>query len=121
MRELDKIKRDYADMIGFLPPKIEQRLALSDSIDPDTLKLVEAWRLNALTPDALDAKTVQLICVTVLLAQKSAAAKNHMHAAKKAGATVEEVHACAALANLFSGIGAINHAGELIAEVYGTD
>lgn len=121
MSDLDKIKKAYADMIGFVPAKIEKRLDLSDRIDPETLDLIEAWRLKALTPDALDEKTVQLICVTVLLAQKSAAAKNHMHAARKAGASIDEVHACAALASLFAGIGAFNHAGEIIAEVYELD
>ena len=118
LETLAEIEAAYEEMIGFVPPKVRTRLKASDQIDPDTLRVVERWRLNALTPAALDQKTVQLMAFAILLVQTSAAAKNHAHAAVKAGATKEELHAAAAVANLFRGIGAFNHAGEVLAELF---
>ena len=111
------IEAAYEDMLGFVPPKVRTRLATSAQIDPETLKIVETWRLNALTPEALDGKTVQLIAFSILLVQGSAAARNHAIAAVKAGASKEELHAAAGIANLFRGIAAFNQAGEIIAEL----
>lgn len=118
LETLADIEAAYENMIGFVPPKVRKRLHACEAIDPDTLRLVERWRLNALTPDALDQKQVQLMAFAILLVQDSAAAKNHAHAAIRAGASREELHAAAAIANLFRGIAAFNHAGEVLAELY---
>jgi alkylhydroperoxidase/carboxymuconolactone decarboxylase family protein YurZ len=115
---LAEIEADYEAMIGFVPEKIRQRLAVSEKIDPDTMRLVERWRLAALTPDALDQKTVQLMSFAILLVQGSAAARNHAYAAKKVGASAAELHAAAAIATLFRGIAAFNEAGGIIAETF---
>jgi alkylhydroperoxidase/carboxymuconolactone decarboxylase family protein YurZ len=112
------IEAVYEEMLGFVPPKVRARLRASHAIDPETQRIVERWRLNALTPAALDQKTVQLMAFAILLVQDSAAAKNHARAAVKAGASKEELHAAAAIANLFRGIAAFNHAGEVLAELY---
>ncbi|MGD8809729.1 MAG: hypothetical protein PVG24_08990, partial [Gammaproteobacteria bacterium] len=61
LETLADIEAAYENMIGFVPPKVRKRLRASEAIDPDTLRLVERWRLNALTPDALDQKQVQLM------------------------------------------------------------
>ncbi len=108
----------YEDMIGFTPPKIAKRLKLGMSVDPDLLAALEDWRIAALTPSALDQKTVQLMCFAILLAQTSEAAANHARAAVKAGATREELHASAAIASLFRGLAAFNMAGEIIANLF---
>src|SRR6185312_6655125 len=115
---LDELKSRYESMIGFTPPKIAKRLELGMAVDPDLVAALEDWRIAALTPDALDAKTVQLICFAVLLAQTSEAAANHARAAVKAGATVEELHATAGLATLFRGVAAFNLAGEMISGLF---
>lgn len=117
-RTLAEFERRYQDMIGYTPPKIAKRLKLGMAVDPDLLAALEDWRIAALTPDALDAKTVQLICFAVLLAQTSEAATNHARAAIKAGATVEELHATAGLAALFRGVAAFNLAGEIISGLF---
>jgi alkylhydroperoxidase/carboxymuconolactone decarboxylase family protein YurZ len=115
---LADIERAYEEMIGFVPPKVRARLAVSERIDPEALRIVERWRLDALTPDALDQKTVQLMAFGILLAQGSPAAKNHAHAAVKAGATAEQLHATAGIAHLFRGIAAFNQAGEIVAGLF---
>ena len=117
-RTLAEFEQRYQDMIGYTPPKIAKRLKLGMAVDPDLLAALEDWRIAALTPDALDAKTVQLICFAVLLAQTSEAATNHARAAVKAGATMEELHATAGLAALFRGVAAFNLAGEIIAGLF---
>ena len=94
------------------------KFKLGMAVDPDLLAALEDWRIAALTPDALDPKTVQLICFAVLLAQTSEAAANHARAAVKAGATVEELHATAGLATLFRGVAAFNLAGEMIGGLF---
>ena len=75
---------------------------------------LEDWRIAALTPDALDQKTVQLMAFAILLVQTSEAAANHAKAAIKAGATLEELHASAGIAALFRGVAAFNMAGEIL-------
>lgn len=117
-RTLAEFEQPYQDMLGFTPPKIAKRLKLGMSVDPQLLAALEDWRLAALTPDALDQKTVQLICFAVLLAQTSEAAANHARAAVKAGATCEELHAVAGLAALFRGLAAFNLAGEIISGIF---
>ena len=86
--------------------------------DPALLAALEDWRLAALTPDALDPKTVQLMAFAILLVQTSEAAANHAKAAVKAGATLEELHATAGVASLFRGLAAFNLAGEILSEMF---
>ncbi|MBA4791814.1 MAG: carboxymuconolactone decarboxylase family protein [Pseudomonadota bacterium] len=115
---LEDLERRYEDMIGFTPPKIAKRLKLGMRVDPDLVAAIEDWRIAALTPDALDQKTVQLMSFAILLVQTSEAAANHAKAAVKAGATLEELHAAAGIAALFRGVAAFNMAGEILANLF---
>ena len=115
---LQDLEARYTDMIGFTPPKIAKRLKLGMNVDPKLLVALEDWRIAALTPDALDQKSVQLISFAILLVQTSEAAANHARAAVKAGATCEELHAVAGLAALFRGLAAFNLAGEIISALF---
>jgi alkylhydroperoxidase/carboxymuconolactone decarboxylase family protein YurZ len=117
-RTLAEFEQRYQDMIGFTPPKIAKRLKLSMNVDPKLLAALEDWRLAALTPDALDQKTVQLMSFAILLVQTSEAAANHARAAVKAGATREELHAAAGIAALFRGLAAFNLAGEILSTLF---
>src|SRR3984885_12868976 len=93
---LQELEARYTDMIGFTPPKIAKRLKLGMQVDPALVTALEDWRIAALTPDALDQKTVQLMSFAILLVQTSEAAANHAKAAIRAGATLEELAAAAA-------------------------
>jgi alkylhydroperoxidase/carboxymuconolactone decarboxylase family protein YurZ len=108
---LDELKSRYESMIGFTPPKIAKRLELGMRVDPGLVTALEDWRIAALTPDALDQKTVQLMAFAILLVQTS-------EAAIKAGATLEELHASAGIAALFRGVAAFNMAGEILAGLF---
>src|ERR1700749_1824445 len=115
---LQDLEARYAEMIGFTPPRIAKRLKLGMQVDPDLVTALEDWRSAALTPAALDQKTVQLMAFAILLVQTSEAAANHAKAAIKAGATLEELHASAGIAALFRGVAAFNMAGEILAGLF---
>ncbi len=115
---LAELEKRYEDMIGFTPPRIAKRLKLGMGVAPEVVAAIEDWRISALTPDALDQKTVQLMAFAILLTQTSEAATNHAKAAIKAGATLEELHAAAAIAALFRGVAAFNLAGEVLAGLF---
>jgi alkylhydroperoxidase/carboxymuconolactone decarboxylase family protein YurZ len=115
---LDQLESRYTEMIGFTPPKIAKRLKLGMQVDPALVTALEDWRIAALTPKALDQKTVQLMAFAILLVQTSEAAANHAKAAIKAGATLEELHASAGIAALFRGVAAFNLAGEILSTLF---
>ena len=69
---------------------------------------LEDWRIAALTPEALDQKTVQLMVVRHPAGADLGRRRQHARAAIKAGATLQELHACAAIAALFRGVAAFN-------------
>ena len=115
---LDQLESRYTEMIGFTPPKIAKRLKLGIQVDPALVTALEDWRIAALTPKALDQKTVQLMSFAILLVQTSEAAANHAKAAIRAGATLEELHASAGIAALFRGVAAFNLAGEILSTLF---
>jgi alkylhydroperoxidase/carboxymuconolactone decarboxylase family protein YurZ len=115
---LSDLESRYTDMIGFTPPKIVKRLKLGMQVDPNLVAALEDWRIAALTPSALDQKTVQLMSFAILLVQTSEAAANHARAAIKAGATLQELHASAGIAALFRGVAAFNLAGEILSTLF---
>jgi len=104
----------YEELIGFVPPRIQARVAVGLDIDPVLLDQVETIRKMTMYPEALDTKTAQLILWGLLLSHVAPAAEYHGRAALRAGATKEELHAAAGLAFLFRGMPAFNLAGELM-------
>ncbi len=118
---LEGLEGRYKDMIGLVPPKIAKRLRLGLKVDPGIVTAMEDWRIAALTPAALDPKTVQLMSFAILLVQTSEAATNHARAAIKAGATLEELHASAGIAALFRGVAAFNLGGEILSSLFPDD
>ena len=78
----------------------------------------EQIRQTAMYPKCFDVKTAQLILVGILLAHLAPAAEFHARAAKRAGATKEELHAVAGLTFLFRGLPAFNLASEIINKIF---
>ncbi len=108
----------YRELIGFVPPRIQERVKLGLEVDPDLLQQVEALRSSAMYPECFDTKTAQLILFAVLLSQISPASEYHARGAVRAGATREELHAVAGLVFLFRGLPAFNLAGEVINRIF---
>jgi len=116
---IEQYAKLYKDLIGFVPPRIRDRLALGKEVGPDMLDMVENIRERGMYPPSLDVKTAQMILFGILLSHVAPAAEFHGVAAKRAGATKQQLHDVAGLAFLFRGLPAFNMGAELINKIYG--
>lgn len=107
----------YTGLIGFVPPRIQARTDLLARLDPDLLKMQEELRARAMYPDCFDVKTAQLMLFGMLLVLLSDATRLHAIAARRAGATWEEMSAVVNLAFLFRGLPAANLGAQIIQEI----
>ncbi|MBL6751113.1 MAG: carboxymuconolactone decarboxylase family protein [Nevskia sp.] len=107
----------YKDLIGFVPPRIEARINVTGALDPDLLELQERVRAHAMYPKCFDVKTVQLMLFGMLLMDLNDAAPLHGIAARRAGASWEEMQAVISLAYLFRGLSAANRGAEILANI----
>lgn len=120
-QERETIRRRYQEMIGVVPPPVDARIEMASKLDPEALRKAEALRSHALSPAALDAKTVQLIATGIQLALRAeSGVRSHARAALRAGASLEELHAVVVLAAFYCGIGTMNLGGSILKEVAGT-
>jgi alkylhydroperoxidase/carboxymuconolactone decarboxylase family protein YurZ len=107
----------YKELIGFVPPRIEARIAVTGALDPEVLDLQERLRAHAMYPRCFDVKTAQLMLFGMLLMDLSDAAQLHAMAARRAGATWEELQATVSLCFLFRGLSAANRGAEILANL----
>jgi alkylhydroperoxidase/carboxymuconolactone decarboxylase family protein YurZ len=107
----------YNELIGFVPPRIEARMAVTGALDPTLLDLQEKMREHAMYPKCFDVKTAQLMLFGMLLMDMSDAAQLHAIAARRAGASWEEMQAVVSLCFLFRGLPAANRGAEIVANV----
>lgn len=107
----------YRELIGFLPPRIEARINVTGALSPDLLDLQEQMRVLAMYPKCFDTKTSQLMLFGMLLMDMNDAAPLHGIAARRAGASWEEMQAVVSLAFLFRGLSAANRGAELLANI----
>jgi alkylhydroperoxidase/carboxymuconolactone decarboxylase family protein YurZ len=114
---VDRAAQTYRDMLGFLPPRVQARLHVTGALDPTLLDLQEKIRTHALNPACFDDKTVQLMVFGMLMANLSDAATIHGIAARRAGASWEEMQAVVSLAYLFRGVSAANRGADVLAEI----
>src|SRR5262245_331720 len=105
----------YQELLGFVPPRIEARIAVTGALDPEVLDLQERLRAHAMYPRCFDVKTAQLMLFGMLLMDLSDAALLHALAARRAGATWEELQATVSLCFLFRGLSAANRGAEILA------
>lgn len=107
----------YRELLGFLPTRVEARLYVTGALDPALLALQEQIRSRAMNPACLDPKTVQLMIFGMLMVDLSDAATIHGIAARRAGASWEELQAVVSLAYLFRGVSAANRGADLLARI----
>jgi 4-carboxymuconolactone decarboxylase len=115
--ERETLKARYADFIGFTPSKIETRFQVSSALDPDHLRLQEQMRAHCMHPACFDRKTSQLMLFGMLLVERWEGARFHGIAARRAGATWEELHAVVAMAGLTRGLTALNFATDVLHQI----
>jgi 4-carboxymuconolactone decarboxylase len=112
--QIDHYLQTYREMAGFVPPRIQARFDRLGRTNPELLLAQEKVRNLITYTDVLDQKTVQLILFAVLSVQLRDAAKIHGHAARRAGASWEELQAALDLAYLFGGVSIANHAPSIL-------
>lgn len=107
----------YRELIGFVPPRIEARMAITGALDPELLDMQEKMRAHAMYPKCFEVKTAQLMLFGMLLMDMSDAAQLHAIAARRAGASWEEMQAVVSLCFLFRGLPAANRGAEILANL----
>ncbi len=112
--ELEAMRQAYVELIGFVPPRIQARTDLLARLDPEWLALQEDIRRRGMYPTCFDTKTAQLMLFGMLLMTLADAARLHAIAARRAGATWEELSAVVNLAFLFRGLPAANLGAQII-------
>ncbi len=115
--QLQEYRDFYTELIGFVPPRIQARTDLLSRLDPEFLSLQEQVREHAMYPDVFDVKTAQLMLFGMLLITLRDAARLHGIAARRAGATWEEMQAVVNLAYLFGGLSVANRGAQFIQEI----
>jgi hypothetical protein len=117
--ELDRFRETYRSLFGVIPPLPENRMALSGGVAPEFSLLAEQVRAHALAPQGMfDVKLIQLICFGMLLVEGHEAAYWHALAARRNGASWQELHKIVELATVVtSGFGALNRGGALLAKL----
>ncbi|MDI2099003.1 carboxymuconolactone decarboxylase family protein [Ruicaihuangia caeni] len=107
--QIDQYLETYRDLMGFVPPRVAARFERLSRSNPELLIAQEKVRNLVAYDDVLDEKTTQLILTAVLAVQLRDAAALHGHAARRAGASWEELQATFDLAYLFGGVSVANH------------
>lgn len=115
--EVQELRSIYEELIGFVPPRIKARTDLLSRLNPELLRLQEEVRRRAMYPEVFDVKTTQLMLFGMLLMTLSDAAYLHGIAARRAGASWEELSAVVDLAFLFRGLPAANRGAEILQRI----
>ena len=113
--DLRKFRDSYVEMFGALPPLPSARFEFSGDVNPEFLRVSERLRAGAFYSKALDMKTTQLILFGMLLAEHNpVGAQAHAAAARRAGASWEELHTVMELAAATGALWAANNGGSLL-------
>lgn len=115
--KLQEYRDFYTELLGFVPPRIQARTDMLSRVDPELLAMQEDIRRHAMYPACFDVKTSQLMLFGMLLVQLADATRLHAIAARRAGATWEELNAVVGLAFLFRGLSAANLGAQIIGEI----
>lgn len=98
----------YIEMFGVRPTLPEARFAFSSEVNPEFLRISEQLRAHAFYNKVFDMKTTQLMLYGMLLVEGHQAAQMHALAARRAGATWEELATVTELASATGCLGPSN-------------
>jgi 4-carboxymuconolactone decarboxylase len=97
--DLAKFRDTYVELFGHLPTLPAARFEFSGELNPEFLRIVEQLRAHAFYSDVFDVKMTNLILFGMLLVEHNPAAQMHALAARRAGASWQELHKIVELAS----------------------
>ena len=112
--DLAKFRDTYVELFGHLPPLPAARFEFSGEVNPEFLRKAEELRAHALYSDVFDLKTTHLILFGMLLVEHNPAAQMHALAARRAGATWQELHKVVELASATGSLGPANQGSAML-------
>ena len=112
--DLKKFRDSYVELFGTLPQLPAARFAFSGDTDPQALRLVEELRAHAFYSDVFDVKMTNLILFGMLLVEHHPAAQMHALAARRAGASWQELHKVVELASATGALAPVNQGSALL-------
>lgn len=115
--DLAAFRASYASLFGSVPPLPEKKFAFSGDVAPDFLRIAEALRAHAFDSNVFDTKQTQLMLFGMLLATESHAARFHAIAARRVGATWQELHKVVELAAAVRALGPLNQGSAMLEEL----
>ncbi|TDO89506.1 carboxymuconolactone decarboxylase family protein [Enemella evansiae] len=115
--EIEGYLASYRELMGFVPPRVAARFESLRSSNPELLLAQEKARALVSNPADLDQLTVQLMLFAILASRLSDAAKLHGWAARRQGASWEQLQQTLDLAYLFGGQSVANRAPSVLAEI----
>jgi 4-carboxymuconolactone decarboxylase len=112
---LAKFRESYVELFGSWPALPAGRFAFSGEINPRFLRTAEELRAQAFYNKSFDVKTTQLILFGMLLVEHNQiAAQQHALAARRAGASWEELHTVIELATATGALYPFNQGSALL-------
>jgi len=112
---LAKFRESYVELFGSWPALPAGRFAFSGDVNPDFLRTAEQLRAQAFYNKSFDVKTTQLILFGMLLVEHNQiAAQQHALAARRAGASWEELHTVIELATATGALYPFNQGSALL-------
>ena len=113
--ELAKFRDSYVELFGAWPALPAGRFTFSGEVNPDFLRKAEELRAQAFYNKSFDMKTTQLILFGMLLVEHNQiAAQQHAIAARKAGASWQELHTVVELATATGALYPFNQGSALL-------
>jgi alkylhydroperoxidase/carboxymuconolactone decarboxylase family protein YurZ len=112
--DLAKFRDTYVELFGHLPTLPAARFEFSGEINPEFLRRVEELRAHAFYSDVFDLKTTHLMLFGMLLVEHHPAAQMHALAARRAGATWQELHKVVELASATGSLAPANQGSAML-------
>jgi 4-carboxymuconolactone decarboxylase len=119
--ELTRFRQSYVELFGIVPPLPAARFEFSGEINPEFLRLSERLRAHAFYSEVFDVKTTNLILLGMLLVEHNPAAQMHALAARRAGATWQELHKVIELAATTKSLGPANQGSSMLKSLRDTE
>ena len=112
---LARFRESYIELFGSWPALPAGRFAFSGEVNPEFLRTAEELRAQAFYNKCFDVKTTQLILFGMLLVEHNQiAAQQHALAARRAGASWDELHTVIELATATGALYPFNQGSALL-------